>query len=101
MFALVLLAGNNSLARDSGQTAMRLLTIVVLSRRLRNPSWGYDGNTKKMVAYQFLANGVFTKSVEGWVGDSFVSHREGNGATVSVKNTDRSSTVNEDCARSV
>jgi hypothetical protein len=71
--------------------------------------WGYDATAKKMVAYQFLANGVFTKSVEGWVGENFISHRDDNGATVSVKRTgdssmqwtvesaDQSSIVTEDC----
>jgi hypothetical protein len=74
--------------------------------------WGYNATAKKMVAYQFLANGVFTKSVDGWVDDSFVGHRDDNGATVSLKRTgdssarwtiesaDHSYIVREDCTRS-
>jgi hypothetical protein len=73
--------------------------------------WGYDVNVGKFVAYNFAANGVFTKSVDGWINGSFVSHRDDNGASVSVKpidsnsmqwtieSADHSSIVREDCVR--
>jgi hypothetical protein len=73
--------------------------------------WGYDSHTRKLVAYNFARNGVFTKSVDGWVDGAFVSHRDDNGATVSVRpidansvqwvieSADHSYTVKEDCVR--
>jgi hypothetical protein len=73
--------------------------------------WGYDAHAKKLVAYQFLADGVFTKTVDGWVNGAFVSHRDDNGATVSVKpvaanamqwvieSADHTYIVKEDCVR--
>jgi len=73
--------------------------------------WGYDARSHKLVAYQFVSLGVFTKSVDGWVDGAFVSHRDDNGATVSLKpidgrsfqwiieSADHSSIVKEDCAR--
>ncbi len=73
--------------------------------------WGYDSHTQKLVAYNFARNGVFTKSVDGWVNGAFVSHRDDNGATVSVRpinassiqwvieSADHSYVVKEDCVR--
>lgn len=46
--------------------------------------WGYDARRKQLVAYQFSSNGVFTKSVDGWVGGRFQSTRNDDGATVSI-----------------
>jgi hypothetical protein len=57
--------------------------------------WGYDVRAGKLVAYAFTPYGVFTKSVEGWLDGAFVSHRDDNGATVSV----RPSIVKENCER--
>ena len=50
--------------------------------------WGYDARAKKLVAVQFVGAGVFTKSVDGWVGGAFVSHRDDNGAKVSLRPVD-------------
>jgi hypothetical protein len=73
--------------------------------------WGYDAGRKQLVAYQFTRNGVFTKTVDGWVGGEFQSKRDDNGATVSVKpinenafdwvieSADHSSIVTEACTR--
>ncbi|HEV3155558.1 MAG TPA: hypothetical protein VGZ02_17265 [Candidatus Baltobacteraceae bacterium] len=73
--------------------------------------WGYDAHAQKFVAYTFARNGIFTKSVDGWVDGAFVSHRDDNGATVSVKPVDARSmqwviesadhayVVKEDCVR--
>lgn len=73
--------------------------------------WGYDVRAGKLVAYNFTPYGVFTKSVEGWVDGAFVSHRDDNGATVSVRpissramqwvieSADHSSIVKENCER--
>jgi hypothetical protein len=73
--------------------------------------WGYDARTKKLVAFQFTQSGVFTKSLDGWVNGIFVSHRDENGATVSLKplgansfqwiieSSDHSYTVTQDCIR--
>lgn len=47
--------------------------------------WGYDSRQKKLVAYQFSAAGVFTKTVNGWKGDSFESTRDYDGATVIMR----------------
>jgi hypothetical protein len=74
--------------------------------------WGYDALQQKLVAYQFYQDGVSTKTVNGWDDGVFVSHRDDNGATVSLKpvdantiqwiieSADHSSIVTEDCARS-
>jgi hypothetical protein len=73
--------------------------------------WGYDARVGKLVAYNFGANGVFTKSVDGWVGGKFVSRRDDNGAVVSLKpidnrnmqwiiaSADGTYILREDCAR--
>ncbi len=73
--------------------------------------WGYDARTGKLVAYNFAANGVYTKSVEGWVDGKFISRRDDNGATVSLKpidshtmqwiisSADGTYVVSEDCVR--
>jgi len=47
--------------------------------------WGYDGGSKSLVAYQFMGAGVATKNVDGWQNGIFVSHRDDNGATVSIQ----------------
>jgi hypothetical protein len=49
--------------------------------------WGYDTKTKKLVAYQFVDEGVFTKTVDGWIDGAFTSHRDDNGASVTVRPT--------------
>ena len=46
--------------------------------------WGYDAHAKKLVAYQFTADGVYTKTVTGFIGKNFMSTRNDNGATVSL-----------------
>jgi hypothetical protein len=73
--------------------------------------WGYDARTGKLVAYNFGGNGVYTKSVQGWVDGEFTSRRDDNGATVALKpiadrniqwiitSSDGSSIVKEDCVR--
>ena len=73
--------------------------------------WGYDARSDKLVAYQFVASGVFTKTVDGWVDGVFTSHRDDNGATISLKpmgpktmqwiieSADHSSTVKQDCVK--
>jgi hypothetical protein len=73
--------------------------------------WGYDASAAKLVAYQFTSNGVFTKTVEGWIDGAFTARRDDNGATVSVKqvgagsvewtiaSADKSSIVKEECVR--
>ena len=54
--------------------------------------WGYDVHTKKLVAYPFTSNGVYTKTVAEFVGNNFVATRDDNGATVTlVPNTPMSS----------
>lgn len=73
--------------------------------------WGYDARVGKLVAYNFGANGVFTKSVDGWVDGKFTSRRDDNGATISLKpidnhnmqwiiaSADGTYIVKEDCVR--
>ena len=73
--------------------------------------WGYDARVGKLVAYNFGANGVFTKSVGGWVDGKFTSRRDDNGAIVSLKpidnrnmqwiiaSADGTYIVQEDCVR--
>jgi hypothetical protein len=73
--------------------------------------WGFDAAQKKLVAYQFASDGVHTKTVAGWRGSQFVSTRDDNGATVSIKPTsprafdwiiepaDHSTVVTEVCTR--
>jgi hypothetical protein len=73
--------------------------------------WGYDARAGKLVAYNFTPMGVFTKSVDGWINGAFVSHRDDNGATVSVRpissgsmqwvieSADHSNIVKENCVR--
>jgi hypothetical protein len=74
--------------------------------------WGYDAFSNKLVAYQFVSSGLFTKTVDGWVNGIFTSHRNDNGATVSLKpidaksfqwiieSADHSSIVRQDCVKS-
>jgi len=40
--------------------------------------WGYDTQLDKLIAVQFTPSGVLTKSVTGWVGDTFVAQRVDN-----------------------
>ena len=47
--------------------------------------WGYDRHSGKFVAYNFGANGVYTKTVDGWSNGEFRSHRDDNGLTVVLK----------------
>lgn len=47
--------------------------------------WGYDAARKKLVAYQFNTRSVFTKSVSGWQNGLFVSQRNDNHATISIR----------------
>jgi len=73
--------------------------------------WGYDSRQRKLVAYQFSSAGVFTKTVNGWKGDSFESKRDYDGATVVmrrvsqnafdwiIESPDRSSVITETCTR--
>ena len=73
--------------------------------------WGYDPKTTRLVAYQFTPDGVATKSVDGWVNGVFVSHRDDNGATVTIVpkgpkafdwvivSKDQTYTVREECKR--
>ncbi|HVS45965.1 MAG TPA: hypothetical protein VMS32_04805, partial [Verrucomicrobiae bacterium] len=73
--------------------------------------WGYDGSRKNLVAYQFMGAGVATKLIDGWQNGSFISHRDDNGATVSIQprnarafdwvivSKDQSNTVREECTR--
>jgi hypothetical protein len=73
--------------------------------------WGDDVRHGRLVAYQFTQNGVFTKSVDGWVGNRFQSKSDDNGATVTInpinknafdwviESADHSSIVTEACAR--
>ena len=49
--------------------------------------WGYDPAQRGLVAYQYSQAGIATKTVAGWQGDAFVSTRNDNGATVSLKQT--------------
>jgi len=49
--------------------------------------WGYDPAQRALVAYQFTQNGIATKTVSGWNGDTFTSTRNDTGATVSLKQT--------------
>jgi hypothetical protein len=53
--------------------------------------WGYDSNSKKLVAYNFGPNGVTTKTVDGWVEGDFVSHRDDNGLVVLLRPSDKNS----------
>jgi hypothetical protein len=53
--------------------------------------WGYDAPNKRLVAYQFTPNGVFTKSVAGWVEGRFQSRRDDSGATVTIEPINKSS----------
>ncbi len=73
--------------------------------------WGYDAHAKKLVAYQFTPDGVYTKSVKGFVGKNFVATRNDDGATVSIvpltskridwviTSADHSTVVKEHCVR--
>jgi hypothetical protein len=73
--------------------------------------WGYDAAAKKLIAVQFVRDGVFSKTVDGWTGDRFVSHRNDNGAEVSLEragsdaatwtiaSADRSFVVTQTCVR--
>jgi hypothetical protein len=73
--------------------------------------WGYDARNQKLLAFQFTESGVFTKTVDGWVDGVFLSQRDDNQATVSLKpisantmqwiieSADHSSTIKEDCVR--
>jgi hypothetical protein len=73
--------------------------------------WGYDASRKQLAAYQFEPSGVYTKTVQGWVDGVFVSKRDDNGATVTLKpvsqnafdwtieSADRSYVVTEECIR--
>ena len=73
--------------------------------------WGYDAGSKRLVAHQFTPDGVFTKSVDGWVDGMFVGHRDDNNATIAVQpkdskhctwiitSADKSSVVKEVCSR--
>ncbi len=73
--------------------------------------WGYDAIHKHLVAYQFSSFGVFTKSVDGWVGGRFQSRSDDNGATVTIvpinkdafnwviESADHSNVVTEACTR--
>ena len=73
--------------------------------------WGFDPAQKRLVAYQFSPGGVATKSVDGWVNGMFVSHRDDNGATVTIVpkgakafdwvivSKDQTYTVREECKR--
>jgi hypothetical protein len=47
--------------------------------------WGYDAQRQKLVAYQFTNRGVFTKSIVGWQKGLFVSRRDDNNFTVSIR----------------
>jgi hypothetical protein len=74
--------------------------------------WGYNALQQKLVAYDFSAAGVLTKSVDGWVGGEFKSKRDQDGATVTIVPHTRdsfdwkivtangSTTVIESCRRS-
>jgi hypothetical protein len=82
-----------------------------LSRDWAMQVWGYDKNSKKLVAYDFTPRGVFTKSVEGWINGEFVSHRDDNNAAVSLRrlsdahitwqisSANQRSVVTQDCRR--
>ena len=73
--------------------------------------WGYDPHAGKLVAYQFMKQGIFTKTVYGWQSGEFVSRRNDNGAWVSIRPhsersfdwiiqpADKSSTIVEACTR--
>jgi hypothetical protein len=73
--------------------------------------WGYDAHVGKLVAYNFGSNGVFTKSVDGWVNGVFTSRRDDNGTTVSlrpvdarsiewlIESADHSHALREECLR--
>lgn len=74
--------------------------------------WGYDPQRQKLVAYQFTNGGVATKSVTGWQNGLFVSQRDDNNATVSIRqhskrafdwiiqSPDKSQTATQVCTRS-
>jgi hypothetical protein len=53
--------------------------------------WGYDPTDRKIVAYQFNKNGVSTKTIDGWIGNAFVSHINENGYVVSLVPIDSNS----------
>jgi hypothetical protein len=73
--------------------------------------WGYDANAGRLVAYQFARDGLYTKTVQGWMDGAFTAKRNDNGATVSVKqvgasaiewtiaSVDGSFVVKEECVR--
>ena len=73
--------------------------------------WGYDVVRKHLTAYRFTRGGVVTKTVAGWQNGVFVSKRDDNGATVTIRqhssrafdwviqSADKSSTVTEACSR--
>ena len=73
--------------------------------------WGYDVLHKSFDAYQFTPAGVFTKTVQGWRNGAFLSTRDDNQYTVSIRKhsnrafdwfiqpPDKSSTVTEACTR--
>ena len=73
--------------------------------------WGYDVVRRRLTAFRFTSAGVTTKTVAGWQNGVFVSKRDDNGATVSIRRTsarafnwivqsaDKSSTVIEACSR--
>ncbi len=73
--------------------------------------WGYDSRTRRLTAYQFVETGIFTKTVDGWKDGVYVSHRDDNGASVSLKrlndrsmkwiiaSADGSYVVTEECVR--
>lgn len=49
--------------------------------------WGYDVGASRLVAYQFAADGVHTKNVDGWIDGVFRSERDDNGAIVRLTPT--------------
>ena len=51
--------------------------------------WGYDAARKKLVAYRFTAGGAATKTVSGWQNGEFVSRRDDNGVTISIRQHSR------------
>ena len=73
--------------------------------------WGFDPRAKRLVAYQFTAGGVATKTVDGWVNGLFVSHRDDDHSTVSIVpkgakafdwlivSADHNTTIREECKR--
>lgn len=47
--------------------------------------WGYDEQAHRLVAYQFVPRGVFTKTVTGWQNGLFVSKVDYSGYVVSIR----------------